>query len=86
MHPLLADIHSWKLERISPATFPPDIIVTFKRQGLAKDYSDAELEAIANLMRTGHCYRCRIAKNRWHFAATVQGAIEAAVKAHKKQA
>ena len=79
MHPLLKNIHSWKVERISPSTYPRDIYVKLT------NLSEKEIKAAVSLMRNGNCYRCRISKGRWHFGETSEVAIESAVKEFKRK-
>lgn len=75
----LATIHSWRLERISPTTFPRDI--TFKLSGL----SPLQLRRLADMIRAGVCYRCRIGKGRYHFGKTAAIAVTAALAAYRKR-
>ncbi len=79
---VLAPFHSWALNRISPATYPPDVVVTVKRQ--SHPLTDAEAVAVAKLMREGACYRCRIGKGRFYFGKTALEAAKRAAAAAKK--
>ena len=78
----LERFHSWKLERLSPATFPPDILIKVSR---VQPVSEREIRAITGLMRRGQAYRCRIAKGRYYFAGTAEEAVKAAVDAERKK-
>ncbi len=71
-------LRSWKLERISPATFPHDIVVKLKY------LTPKECDTIAAMIKTGTCYRCRIGKGRYFFGETSSAAIAAALNGQRK--
>jgi hypothetical protein len=71
----LMAFHSWKLDRLSPTTYPQD--VTIRLEGLTQD----EIEFIGESLRKGQCFRCRIAKGRYYFGVTPSAAIRLAVGA-----
>ena len=73
----LAKIHSWKLEHISPTTFPQDIVVKIRT------LSKRECEAIAGTIRGGRCYRFRIGKGRYFFGESIAEVIVAALQRRK---
>lgn len=75
----LCQRHSFSLQRVSPATFPQDVIATYHRRG--EKISRGETEAICKLVRTGTAFRCRIAKGRYFYGADANEAIRAALAA-----
>lgn len=79
---LLAPFHSWQLNKISPTTFPRYVVVTTKRH---QNMTAAELDALAALVKTRNCYRCRIGKSRYYFGITALEAVQAAVRAELKK-
>lgn len=78
---VLEAFHSWQLNRVSATTYPPDVVVTARRQG--QPLSDAEITTVAALMRGGSCYRCRIGKGRFYFGDTPLAAAERAAAGEK---
>ncbi|MBC7853483.1 MAG: hypothetical protein IAF94_08610 [Pirellulaceae bacterium] len=70
----LDKVRSWKLERLSPATYPQDI--TLKLKYLV----EGQAQAIAKMLTSGTAYRCRIGKGRWYFSDSADGAIAAALE------
>ena len=75
----LDNLHSWRLERLSPTACPQDITVKLMM------ITPADAAAIESLMKLGSCYRFRIAKGRWHFGKTMEEAIAAALKGENKR-
>lgn len=73
---------SFRLEKISPATFPNDVIATYHRRG--ERITKKESDAIIALVRTGTAFRCRIGNGRYAYGQTVSNAIEVAVKKMEK--
>lgn len=69
---------SFRLEKISPATFPNDVIATYHRRG--ERITKKESEAIIALVRTGTAFRCRIGGGRYAYGKTVSEAIAGAMK------
>lgn len=67
----------FRLEKISPTTFPPDIITTHRRKG---GYTKKELGGILELVRSGTAYRCRIGKSRYFYGETPSDAIRLALR------
>lgn len=77
MSPLkqLEQFHSWKLERISLTTYPRDVLLH-----CGSGLTDESRERIAAWIRKGVCYRCRIGKGAFAFAATPSEAVSLAIK------
>lgn len=75
MDPLdkLKECPSWRLEKLSPNTYTPDVIIKH-------DMTPTEIKAVTDLMKRKTCYRCRLAKGRFYYGATADEAIEAALK------
>lgn len=73
---VLAAFHSWQLNRVSPNTYPADVVVTLRRGDQVM--SDAEAKAVAEWIRSGTCYRCRIGKGRFFFGDTPLAAAKRA--------
>lgn len=73
----LAKFRSWRLERLSPTTYPQDITIKLKY------LSEGQADAIAGLMKRATCYRCRIGLGRYFFGETAVEAIELAVAKEK---
>jgi hypothetical protein len=69
------------LQKISRSTFPPDVVMTHRRKG--DGYSEAELEGILELVKSGTAFRCRIGKARYYYGRTVAEAIDGALKGAK---
>lgn len=76
---LLAEFHSWQLNRVSLTTYPQDIVSTARRQ--SQPLTEDEAVAVVRLMRAGSCYRCRIGKGRYYFGVTPREAIDQAIAA-----
>jgi hypothetical protein len=74
---LLNRFKSWQLHRISPATYPNDIVVKLSREEI---YSQAELAAIIVMLKSGVTYRARIGKRRYFFATDQFDAALAAMR------
>ena len=68
---------SFVLQRLSPATFPNDVVTTQQRQG--KPLTKTEAAAVIALMKGGSCYRCRVAKGPFRYASTPGTAIRSAL-------
>jgi hypothetical protein len=80
---VLAEFHSWQLNRVSTTTYPHDVVVTARRQG--HPLSDSEAKSVAHLMRHGTCYRCRIGKGRYYFGDSPLEAARRAAAAEKSK-
>ena len=74
----LNKFRSWKLERISPTTYPRDITAKLKY------ITECEFKSIKRMMVEGSCYRCRISKGRFFFGASMSDAITAALESKGK--
>lgn len=70
----LDKFRSWRLERISPTTSPGDI--TLRLKGVAKE----ELTSIAEAIKSGKCYRCRIGRGRFFFGSSQEFVITKALE------
>jgi len=70
--------YSWKLERLSPKSFPQDIMVKATR------LSPSEVKCIVSL-RDKPCYRARIGRGRFYYHNTIDGAVKLAIKGVKKK-
>lgn len=68
----LNQFRSWKLELLSPTTYPPDIA----RKCPAAKAIEPKLKA---MLRGGHAYRCRIAKGPYCYASNIPEAVDAAI-------
>lgn len=79
---VLEPYHSWQLHRVSPTTFPQDVVVTVRRH---QDLTDKELKAMWELVRSRTCYRCRIGKGRFYFGKIALDAANAAVAGETKR-
>ena len=76
---MLEPYRSWSLERISPTTYPYDILVRLKKNG---QIFSPEMEAeIASLIKQRTCYRCRIGRGPYYFAASALDAARLAINA-----
>lgn len=80
---LIALHTGFSLQRVSPKTFPNDVVTTSFRQG--EKLTKSEQEAIVNLVRRGTCYRCRISKGRYCYAMSISKAIELALENYNKR-
>ena len=76
----LSQFHSWQLHRISPKTYTNDVMLRAS-DGL----SSAEIDAAVGLLKTGSCYRCKIARGRYYFAASAEDAARAAIAGEQKR-
>lgn len=74
---------SFRLEKISPATFPSDVVATYHRRG--ERITKKECDAIVALVRSGTAFRCRIGNGRYAYGETVSDAIERAITRRKLQ-
>lgn len=70
---------SFCLQRLSPKTFPQDVVTTHFRSGSPLTVDDAE--AVIGLMKGGSCFRCRIGKHPYRYASTPGEAVESALEA-----
>ena len=75
----LTEFRSWKLDRLSPATYHQDITVKLKY------LTPKDAEAIRKLLRGACCYRCRIGLGPYSFGSTAEEAIDGAVKLAKEK-
>lgn len=66
------------LQKVSPTTFPNDVITTHHRRG--DKITEKEEKGIKELVRSGTAFRCRIGKGRYHYGSTVTDAIVGALE------
>lgn len=83
-HKLIELNTGFSLQKVSPKTFPQDVITTSFRQG--EKLTKTEQEAIVELVKSGSCYRCRVSKGRYHYSRTISNAIHAALESYKRKA
>ncbi len=73
----LQEVRSWRLDRISPATYPPDLDAPAKRRG-GKPAANGQA---SSLIRAGMVYRCRIGNGAYAYAGSPAEAVGQAVVA-----
>jgi len=72
----LWNCRSFSLQRISPTTFPHDVLVRAGKDG----HTEKELKAIAKMLESRRVFRCRIGRGRYHYGLTLTDAVGAALK------
>lgn len=70
-------LRSWHMSRLSSNSEVSSVVLHMR--GFL---SEAEIEAIRQLLVDGNCYRFRIGKARYYFGQTPQEAIDLAVQNH----
>jgi len=70
---------SFSLQRVSPTTFPQDVLVRHRRDGR---YTRKELAVIADMLNSRSVFRCRIGRGRYFYGLTITEAVAAALR-HK---
>lgn len=74
---LLEPFHSWQLHRISPTTWPRDVMFSVNR---TQAMTSKELNGVLQLVNSRLCFRCRIGKGRYFFGKTALDAVQLAVR------
>lgn len=69
----------YTLQKISPTTYPQDVINAQIRADVP--LTRTEIESIVALLKTGSAFRCRIGKGRYCYGRTADEAINAALRA-----
>lgn len=76
---LLAPHPSWAIQKVSPLSYPGDILLRHKWNPSAGKLTQKQAEHIVGMIKADTCYRCRIGTGRWYYAASAAEAAKLAL-------